>query len=402
MMRIHGRLAGVLTGVAAASLALTACGESAPSASEDTITVGIIGSQTGVFTTQAKDFKNGFMAGLEHLTDGTMTVDGHEIEILEGDDTGDPSVGTAKAKEFLGEGATILTGPADSAVAVAVAEQALQNDALYIGGTSGTTAFVGMDKKAFGTSGSSPAGQMIIPEIMGGDLEGKTLVTVDQDYAFGQSISSALKAQLEPLGVKVISYLLPVSTTDFTPTMLKIADDQPDFVTTSWAGKGFAQLLNAFDTQGILDDAEFFKPLLLRSDWAPIGEALGDAVENSTFYISYFPGATGNEADRALQAYAEEHDHAIEYDDATGWHAAAMVVRAVQEGGNDTDAMAEALQGHSFEGPAGAVTIRAEDNQVTVPQFTVRLVKEGSEWTVEKIEAYSAEELEPPVITPLQ
>ncbi|MGH1565288.1 ABC transporter substrate-binding protein [Mumia sp. DW29H23] len=403
-MKTHTHAGRFLVGAAAACLALSACGGGGSDEGEsgDTVTVGIVVSQTGVFATQAKDFENGFRAALDHLTDGTMTVDGHKIKILVGDDTGDVAVGTAKAKEFLGQGATILAGTTDSAVAVGVAEQAVQNNALFIGGTAGTTAFVGMDKKVFGTAGSSPAGQMIIPEIMGGDVDGKTLVTIDQDYAFGQTMAAAMKAQLEPMGVDVASYLLPVSTTDFTPTMLKVEKDAPDFITTTWAGKGFNQLLGSLDSQGLLDDAQFFKPLLLQEGWAPVGEALGDSVASSTFYLSYFAGATGNEADTALQAFSEEHDHTIEYDDAVGWHAGQMVVRAIEEGGTDTDAMAGALQGYSFEGPAGEVLIRAEDNQVTVPQFTVRLVKKDGAWGVERLESFTAEQLEPPVVNPLK
>ncbi|WP_370615324.1 ABC transporter substrate-binding protein [Mumia qirimensis] len=399
------RTGRLLVTAAAACLALTACGGSGSdddSAGGDTVKVGIIVSETGIFATQAKDFQNGFNAALDHLTDGTMAVDGHKIEIMVGDDTGDAAVGSAKAKEFLGQGATILAGTTDSAVAVGVAEQAVQNNAMFIGGTAGTTAFVGMDKKVFGTAGSSPAGQMIIPEIMGGNVDGKTLVTIDQDYAFGQTMAAAMKAQLEPMGVNVASYLLPVSTTDFTPTMLKVEKDAPDYITTTWAGKGFNQLLGSLDSQGLLENAEFFKPLLLKEGWAPVGEALGDSVASSTFYLSYFAGATDNEADKALQVYSEANDHAIEYDDAVGWHAGAMVVQAIKEGGTDTEAMAEALQGYSFEGPAGTVTIRAEDNQVTVPQFTVRLVKQGDEWVAEPIEAFTAEQLEPPVVNPLK
>jgi len=404
-LKTHNRAKYLLVAAAAASLALSACSSDSSggsSSGKDPVKVGIIVSETGVFSTQAKDFQNGFNAAIDHLTDGTGEVDGHKIEVMVGDDTGDASVGTAKAKEFLGQGATILAGTTDSAVAVAVAEQAVQNNALFIGGTAGTTAFVGMDKKVFGTSGSSPAGQMIIPEVMGGgDLKGKTLVTIDQDYAFGQTISKAYKAQLEPLGVKVVSYLLPVSTTDFTPTMLKVENDAPDFITTTWTGKGYNQLLGSLDSQGVLEDATFFKPLLLKNDWAPVGEALGESIANSTFYLGYYPGATGNEADKALQEYAKANDHSIEYDDAVGWHAGAMVVRAIEEGGTDTEAMAEALQGYSFEGPAGEVLIRAEDNQVTVPQFTVRLVKKDGEWGVEPLEAFAAKDIEPPVVNPL-
>lgn len=69
-MKTHKNAGRLLVGAAAACLALTACSGSGSddSADGDTVKVGIIVSETGVFATQAKDFQNGFNAALDHLT----------------------------------------------------------------------------------------------------------------------------------------------------------------------------------------------------------------------------------------------------------------------------------------------------------------------------------------------
>ena len=55
-----------------------------------------------------------------------------------------------------------------------------------------------------------------------------------------------------------------------------------------------------------------------------------------------------------------------------------MVVRALSEGGDDVDKMVTALEGWKFDGPKGAMEIRAEDHALLQPMFTAKLVKEGS------------------------
>jgi len=402
--RIRARW-GVVAAVAATAL-LAGCssgGSDDEAASGDPVTVGIIVSQTGVYATQAKDFVNGFNAGLDFITKGTGKVAGHEVKTLIGDDTGQASVGTAKAKEFLGEGATILTGPTDSAIALAVAEQAVQNNVLYIAGTSGTTETVGMDKRVFPTSGPSPAGNLVVNAILGDNPKGKTIAVIGQDVAFGQAQAAALKTQMEPLGVKVESYLLPAATSDFTPLALQLKELKPDFITSNWAGAGATQLLGTLGSQGVTENSTYFQFLFLSSGWPAIAEALGDHVDNALLYTSYFEGATGNKQEKALIDYSKKHDHKIEYDDLIGFNAALMAAHAIEKGDiTDGASMAEALQGWTFTGPSGDVIIRAKDNQITLPAFTTNLVK-GSDgtWKPKLVKAFTAKELEPPVVKPL-
>lgn len=403
----------VVAAAAAGLLALSGCANHNPSASAsnasgsaanaDPIKIGLIVSKTGNFAPQALDEINGVMAALDHLTHGTMKVNGHKLEVTTGDDTGVPAVGTSVAKQMIADGAKILIGPTSSAVAVPVAQLAVQNNVLYLGGTSGTTDLVGMNDLVFATSGSSPAGSQLTKAMLGKDLQGKVLATVDQDYAYGQSIEQGLKALLEPAGVKVQSYLLPQNTTDFTAVALQIKQLHPDFLTSSWAGAGQNQLWSTFGSQGLTKMSTTFSGLLLRNSWAAIADSLGAGLPDAVFTVNYFPGMTNNTEDKALQAYSKKHNHQIEYDDAVGWNGGAMIVRAVEKGGSDPAKMAAALQNWSFEGPSGEVTIRKADNQVTVPSATVHLEKDSTgQYQPKLIKIYSAKDLTPPVVNAIK
>ncbi|MET0766922.1 MAG: ABC transporter substrate-binding protein [Aeromicrobium sp.] len=363
------------------------------------IKVGVIVSVTGNFATQAEDFLNGFEAGLSYLTDGTNVVAGHPIEIVVGDDTGDPAVGAAKATEFIGEGVTVLAGPTSSAVALAVADIAVQNDVLYLGGTSGTSDLVGMNPLVFATSGAAPAGSVLTLRQMGDDPEGSSVAYIAQDYAYGQSTVEQTKAILEPADVEVVPYLLPQETTDFLPLTVQMKEDPTDFIMSSWAGAGQDQLFNALGTQGVLEDATFLGSLLLSSAWPAQGAAFGDAIDAVQWQLSYAPGFVENEKDAFLQEYSEEAGHHLEYDDIVGWHAAEFLVKGITDGGADTTAMADAISDFEFEGPGGTVMVRPDDNQVTVSANLVTLV-EGSDgtWSAELIEHIDATELEPALL----
>ncbi|MFO6453073.1 MULTISPECIES: ABC transporter substrate-binding protein [unclassified Aeromicrobium] len=391
---------------AAAAVALAGCGtpSGARSDDSDTLKVGIVTSQTGLLSAVGARWENGFMAGLEYLTDGTMEIDGKKIELLKGDDTGEASVGTTVAKKHLSEGARILVGPATSAVAVPVADLAIQNDVLFVSGGAGTTDLVGYDKRVFLTNGNSPAGTYVYKEFLGDDTDGKTMATVNQDYAFGQAQAREMKTMLEPEGITVNSTMLPLDTVDFSAVANKIRKDQPDYVHTNWIGAGQTQLYSALASQKALEGTTFFTTLFESAAWEGIGEALGDQVEDAHFAMMYYPHYDETEKAKFLLDYSKKKDHKVEDGDgAYGWSSAEMVYRALSEGDpSDTDSMVDALQDWTFEGPMGDVTIRGEDNQVIPPYAVVNLVKKDGAWDVELDHVVPSKDITPAVVKPLK
>ncbi|GAA1280937.1 hypothetical protein Psi02_66780 [Planotetraspora silvatica] len=385
-------------------LAMAACSTSGSAqGGSDSVKVGVISSITGTYAVQAADFRNGLEAGLNYLTKGTNTVNGRKIEVTYADDTGKPAVGIAKAKSMIASGATFLTGITDSSIAIPVAQQAVQNNVIYLPGGSASYQLTGMSPLVFGNANKN--GSKIFPKLLGeGDLSSKRLAYVGQDYAYGQDTYTSLKAQIDPLGIKSTEHLLPTTTTNFTAVAAQIKAENPDYIYSSWVGAGTDQLFAALRAQGVFDTSQFVGYLITRETYAAIGQALGPkGVENALFSLYYYPGFSGNDQEKFLISWSAQHKHQMEYDDPTGWNAAAMIVHAVQAGGTDVKKMASSLDDYTWTSPQGEVTMRAADHAELTPQFAVRLTQgaDGS-WTPVLVKAYPAKEMETPVTDPIK
>lgn len=381
--------------------ALTACaaGDSG-SSSSDEVTVGVVTSVTGTFATQAVSFEDGFRAGLDYATDGTGEVDGKKVKVVVKNDNADPATGISATKELLGQGAKFITGPTSSAVAVPAAELSVQNGATFIGGASGTSELVGMDANVFEAGGGTVMSNQAILASLGDDTEGKTMVYVGQDYAYGQDAAKQLAAAGKRLGITVESILLPPSTQDFTPAMAKLANLEPDIVYVGWQGTGSSQLFAALADQNIFGSVQVTSPLTTRSAWPSFAEAAGDSLNDITLSSSYFEGAAdGNDIEKAMIDYAKKSGTEVDYVHPIGFVAAQMVVRAIEESGGDLtqEAVSKALSGWEFESPIGPLTIRAEDHLITVPEYDFKLEKDGANWVPKKLAEYAGQDIQPPV-----
>ncbi len=72
-----------------------------------------------------------------------------------------------------------------------------------------------------------------------------------------------------------------------------------------------------------------------------------------------------------------------------------MIVHAIEEGGDDVDAMVDALEGWSFDGPKGTTTVRASDHALVQPMYQVKLVPEGDGWVPELVAEVPGDDVAP-------
>src|SRR5690606_21168171 len=99
----------------AGALVLTACGSPATAptgAADGPIKIGLVYSMSAPLATYGEQYYQGFEAGLEYATGGTMQVDGQPIEVTTRDDAGDPTKAVSAARELIGEGYDIKIGRA--------------------------------------------------------------------------------------------------------------------------------------------------------------------------------------------------------------------------------------------------------------------------------------------------
>ncbi|PMR57688.1 amino acid ABC transporter substrate-binding protein [Verrucosispora sp. ts21] len=379
----------------AAAMVATACGSPQDTAngggdSAAPVKVGLVYSQSGALASYGKQYIEGFRAGLDFATGGTNKVGDRAIEITEVDDAGDPAKAVSAAKDLIGKGNKIIAGSTASGVALQVAPIAAQNKVLFISGPAATDAVTGVNKYTF-RSGRQSYQDVVTARSFIGDPTGKKVVVFAQDGAFGDANEAAVKEIIGGAGATVSAVRAPASATEFTPFASQIKSAKPDLLFVAWAGTTAPAMWQTLDQQGVLSSTTVVTGLDIRASWPTFGAA-GTKI---SFLSHYFDGASDTEA--ATAAKAKIPGGTLDLFHPDGFAAAQMVVRAVQEGGDDVEKMITALEGWSFEGVKGTMTIRAEDHALLQPMYQASLTGSGDTFTATAQKALTGDEAAPPV-----
>ena len=392
-------LAPALVAAAATALTLAGCapttaagGGDAGEADAAPVAIGMITSQTGPLAAYGEAYTAGFEAGLDYATEGTGEVDGRELEITWEDDQGNPDTAVAKAKDLIGQGTKVIAGTVVSGIATSLAEQAEQNEILYISGPAATDAITGVNDYTF-RSGRQTYQDVATAGTFIGDPEGRKVVVFAQDTAFGQGNLAGVQAVLGGQGAEVEGVLVAEDATEFTPFAQQLIAAQPDLVFVAWAGASSGAMWTALEQQGVFDAA----PVVTGLGDVATYQAYGEASGNISFLNHYFGGAAGTDVEEAMIAHLEENGAEPDLFSVDGFVAAQMIVQAVREGGDDVEAMIDALEGWSFESVKGEVTVREEDHALIQPMYQVALVEGDAGWEPELVETVDAETVAPPV-----
>ncbi|WP_335932057.1 substrate-binding domain-containing protein [Streptomyces sp. PTD5-9] len=383
-VRRRPRSLSAVTALASAALLLAGCtaagkagedGSASGDAKDRSVKVGLVYSRTGLLADYGKQYRDGFMAGLDYATKGTGKVAGHRIEVTEQDDAGDPGKAVSAAKNLIGKGYKVLAGTTDSGVALQMAPLAAQNKVLYISGPAATDAVTGINAYTF-RSGRQSYQDILTAGAMLGGAGGKKVTVLAQDSTFGQANVAAVKAVLGGRGAKVGSVLAPPSATDLTPFARQVKAGAPDLVFVAWAGATAPALWTALDQQGVPAASKVVTGLAGTASY-PV---FGDAGAKVSFLAHYFPGAGGgNAVEKAMLDAVGKAGGTPDLFTPDGFTAAQMVVRAVEKGGaDDTAAMVKGLEDWTFDGVKGRVRVRAGDHALLQPMFVAKLDGKGA------------------------
>ena len=168
-------------------------------------------------------------------------------------------------------------------------------------------------------------------------------------------------------------------------------DAQPDLVFVAWAGATSGAMWQALSQQGVLDAIPVVTGL---GDSATFG-AFGDVSEQINFLNYYFPGAPDNAVNTAMISSIEAAGGTPDLFSPDGFNAALMMVYAIEQGDANVDAMIAALEGYTFQGPKGSLTVRASDHALIQDMYQVKLVPSGDSFAPELIATVPAAEVTP-------
>lgn len=384
---------------ATTTVALAGCAPAASStptsdSTTTTVKVGMITSITGPLAAYAAAYKGGFEAGLDYATKGTGKVDGRTIAVTWTDDQGNPATAVSAAKTAIGEGNLIIGGTVDSGIALSLAAQAAQNKVLYLSGPAAADAVTGINKYTF-RSGRQSYQDVATAGTFIGSPQGKKVVVFAQDGAFGQGNLKAVGAVLGSKGATVSSVLVPESATEFTPFAQQVIAAKPDLIFVAWAGATTSAMWQALQQQDVFASAPVVTGLATTATY----NAYGPASDKIKFLSHYFPGATSNAPEKAMNKYLKAHKLSPDLFSPDGFAAAQLVVRAAGKGGGaDVNAMISSLEGYSFDSVKGGLTVRAKDHALVQPMFEAQLTGTAGNFAPKLIKTVDAATVAPPVV----
>jgi branched-chain amino acid transport system substrate-binding protein len=370
----------------AAALTATALLAAGPAfAQGKDIKIALITDKTGALEAYAKQTQTGLMMGLEYATNGTMTVLGRKIVVIEKDSQTKPDVAKSQlAAAFGDDNADIAIGPTSSASALAMLPVAEEYKKVLIVEPAVADSITGekWNRYIFRTARDSMqdavAGAAVTPDQA-------SIAILAQDYAFGRDGVNSFKEALKYKGNKSVivhEEYAPLATTDFTAPVQRIFDalkdkPEPRILGIIWAGP-----------HPLTKIAEM-KPERYKIILAPGGNILPVMKTWKDFAglegaINYYYGFPKNKVNDWLVAEHKKRFNGAPPDffTAGGMTAGIAAVEAIKKaGGTDTEKLIAAMEDMSFESPKGKMTFRKQDHQALQSMYHFRIKKkQANEW----------------------
>lgn len=343
--------------------------------------------KTGPLEAYAKQTQAGLMLGLEYATQGTMTVAGRKIRVIEKDNQGKPDVARAQlASAYADDNADIAVGPTSSGVALAMLPIAEEYEKILLVEPAVADSITGdkWNKYIFRTGRNSS--QDAIANAVAFDQPGTSIAMLAQDYAFGRDGVKAFKGALKNAKIVHEEYL-PANATDFTAGAQRLFDalkDKPGrkIIFILWAGAG-----NPFKIAD-LDPKRFGIEIATGGNtlaaMTPLKSLAG--MEGATYYYYGIPKNPVN--DWLVAEHQKRYGQPPDFFTAGGMSAGIAIAAALNKtaGNSDTDTLIKAMEGMSFDTPKGKMTFRPQDHQAMQSMYHFRIKNDPSvPWAVQDL-----------------
>jgi len=356
--------------------------------------------KTGAFQAYAQQTQTGLMMGLDYATNGTMTVGGRKIVVIEKDDQCKPDVGKSLlAAAYADDKVDLAIGPSASNVALAMLPVAEEYKKILLVEPAVADSITGdkWNRYVFRTGRNSS--QDAISNAAALDKDGVTIATLAQDYAFGRDFVKAFKESLKKAKIVHEEYL-PISTSDFTAGAQHLFDalkDKPGrkIIFMVWAGAG-----NPFKI-GDLDPKRYGIEIATGGNILP---AMSEykrfpGMEGATYYYFAIPKNPAN--NWLITEHYKRFKTPPDFFTAGGMSAGMAVVEALKKtnGDTNTEKLIKAMEGMSFETPKGKMTFRKEDHQAMQAMYHFKIkVDPAFPWGVpDLVREIKAEEMNIPI-----
>jgi len=356
------------------------------------IKVGLITDASGALAIYGAHILRSFMLGMEYASgapgsagekfdftqaqENTFTLGECQVQVFVRDDKSTPDTTAAVARELIDvDQVDVLVGTVSSGATATLQGIAAESKIPLIVAPAAANDITGVNfnEYTFRTSRSNYQDAMNLCEYL--PTQYTTLVQIAPDYNFGWGSAAAFRDSCTLNGGEFVAddILAPADTTDFTPYMEQVLDSGAEAYIVTWAGGGCISMMQAAVDTGVTEEmalgATFVDNVALPAFFA---NAVG--ATSGILYNWALPENPIN--DWMVEQTRARYGLAPDLFDADGFNAALMLVEGLKASGGDAgaEALIDAWEGLSFEGPKGLVEIRAEDHVAIQDMYIARLI----------------------------
>ncbi|WP_219417555.1 ABC transporter substrate-binding protein [Pseudonocardia nigra] len=293
------------------------------------------------------------MAGMINEDGGCA---GRQIEVVARDDQSTPAAGVSAANDLVAQGVDVVMGGWNSPVTLAIQPVLVRAGIMNITSIPQNTAIIGgADPAAVRMNAGNAVGAHVAARYIADTLDAQRVAMLLQNDAYGNDAGAALRAELEPRGVEVVAeQKFAFTDTDFRIPLSNIAATNPDVVFSANAAEssGMPAMARQYAESSL--EARHFagtgtvSPTVI--DLA--GGAVVDGLLSADLYFPDVEPLTSIPRNQAfVEAYTERSGGELpDKYRALGAQSVDVWCKAVEKvGGTDRQAIADAIQGETFQ-----------------------------------------------------
>jgi branched-chain amino acid transport system substrate-binding protein len=314
---------------------------------------------------------------------------GRKLQLVVRDTKGNADEAVRVTRELiLKENVDFVVGTLTSAEGPAVSPIAKENKIVFIAPITKTdqlTAPANLHPYVFRTAATTTTEGRSAAEVMAKWKHVKTVGTISYDYAYGQDVTKSFVEHLKKLrpDIQIVDQQWPkLGEQEYTPFINAQMGRKPDAIFSSLWGGGFVTYAKQAKPVGLFDAVKY--------NFVAAGEA--GSVESAKAMGADYPyGIWANSYDvfnwdngpKSHKDYIARISKYTKQDVPSSWPLVGyMAMQALVAGiekakSTDSEKVAAALKGVSWDSPIGKQTIRAKDHNANRGQFWGKMQKDA-------------------------
>ena len=358
---------------ALAAIALTtALPLSALAQGKEPVKVGLLSSKSGVFAEMGEEVLRAVQFAIDEAN-AKGGVDGRKIEVQIADDESTPDAGRRAAEKLARDGYNLLIGAIPSSISLALAPNLERWDAAYFVVASKSDKITGENCKprSFRTTHSDAMDIAMINQ-WAKQLKDKSYAILAADYVWGRDSGESFKKAVEANGKTVpLSLYVPVGTKDFSPYIAQLKAANVETIWVAEIGRDAIAFFKQAQEFGLVPAKKLIGHASILNFMV---SATGDAQKDMAGTTSYTPDIDTPANKAFVAAWKTKFKRLPTDTEGQAYNGAQVLFEGVKKAGSVKPAdVSKALRGAKIETIYGSVTMRAQDNQLLLPNYVARV-----------------------------